>query len=405
MRVGMIGAGFNANFHRRALTSVRGVEITAVYALKGAPEFAEASAADGLGAPRVCGSIAELCNNCDVVGIFIPNFARIETMKAIADAVAAGAQLKGLVCEKPLARNLREANEMVALADRAGLRTAYFENQIFMPGLVSARAQLAAVEASMGPVHLARSAEEHGGPHEPWFWDPTKQGGGVYCDMGCHSAAVGMYMCTPTGKDPDFLEFESCTATMKLLKWGNEPWKSTLKARGVDYDKTPAEDYAVANYTFRNPETGQKVAVQATDSWMYDAPGLRLLMEAFAPGYSYTIDTLKSPNGIFIGDQAAASVANAEMALEKSQASSGALVLQANEPDLYGYCGEWRDALAAFQEGRDGLLSLRYGALVTKLVMAAYWSAENKRAFVNGEVDLSDYVPAIQQGRGAEVLG
>jgi predicted dehydrogenase len=401
----MIGAGFNANFHRRALTSVRGVEITAVYALKGAPEFAAASAADGLGTPRICGSIAELCNNCDVVGIFIPNFARIETMQAIAEAVAAGAQLKGLVCEKPLARNLREANEMVALADKAGLHTAYFENQIFMPGLVSARAQLAAVEASMGPVHLARSAEEHGGPHEAWFWDPTKQGGGVYCDMGCHSAAVGMYMCTPSGKAPDFLEFESCTATMKLLKWGNEPWKSTLKARGVDYDRTPAEDYAVANYTFRNPETGQKVAVQATDSWMYDAPGLRLLMEAFAPGYSYTIDTLKSPNGIFIGDQAAASVANAEMALEKSQASSGALVLQANEPDLYGYCGEWRDALAAFEEGRDGLLSLRYGALVTKLVMAAYWSAENKKTFVNGEVDLSDYIPAIQQGRGAEVLG
>jgi hypothetical protein len=37
--------------------------------------------------------------------------------------------------------------------------------------------------------------------------------------------------------------------------------------------------------------------------------------------------------------------------------------------------------------------------------MAAYWSAENKKTFVNGEVDLSDYIPAIQQGRGAEVLG
>jgi predicted dehydrogenase len=401
----MIGAGFNANFHRRALTSVRGGEISAVYALKGAPEFAEASAADGLGTPRVCASIAELCNNSDVVGIFIPNFARIDTMQAIVDAVAGGAKLTGLVCEKPLARNIREANEMVALADKAGLNTAYFENQIFMPGLVSAKAQLAAVETAMGSVHLARSAEEHGGPHEPWFWDPTKQGGGVYCDMGCHSAAVGMYMCTPSGKAPDFLQFETCTASMSLLKWGNEPWKSALKARGVDYDKTPAEDYAVANYTFRNPETGQRVAVQATDSWMYDAPGLRLLMEAFAPGYSYTIDTLKSPNGVFIGDQAAASVADAEMVLEKSQASSGALILQANEPDLYGYCGEWRDALAAFASGWDGLLSLRYGALVTQLVMAAYWSAENNRTFVNGETDLSDYIPLIQQGRGAAVLG
>lgn len=404
MRVGMIGAGFNANFHRRALTSVRDVEITAVYALKGAPEFKEATEKDGLGSPRICADIAELCNNCDVVGIFIPNFARLDTMRAITEAVKNGAQLKGLVCEKPLARNMKEANEMVRLAKEAGLSTAYFENQIFMPGLVSAKAQLAAVESSMGPVHLARSAEEHGGPHEPWFWDPTKQGGGVYCDMGCHSAAVGMYMCTPGGKAPDFLQFESCSASMKLLKWGNEPWKGMLKEKGIDYDKTPAEDYAVANYTFRNPETGQKVVVQATDSWMYDAPGLRLLMEAFAPGYSYTIDTLKSPIGVFIGDKAAASVQDAEMVLEKSQASSGALILQPNEPDLYGYCGEWRDALAAFKEGRDGLLSLQYGALVTELVMAAYWSAENNRTFVKGEVDLSGYIPAIQQGQGAKVL-
>lgn len=404
MRIGMIGAGFNANFHRRALGSVRGAEITAVYALKGAPEFAAAAIADGLGTPRVCSDIADLCRHCDVVGIFIPNFARLDTMKAIVAAVSGGAQLKGIVCEKPLARNMSEANEMVRLADQAGVPTAYFENQIFMPGLVSAKAQLAAVESTMGPVHLARSAEEHGGPHEPWFWDPTKQGGGVFCDMGCHSAAVGMYMCTPSDKAPDFLEFETCSASMKLLKWGMDPWKTILKSRGVDYDKTPAEDYAVANYTFRNPETGQKVVVQATDSWMYDAPGLRLLMEAFAPGYSYTIDTLKSPVGVFIGDKAAASVGDAEMVLEKSQASSGALILQPNEPDLYGYCGEWRDALAAFEKGHSGLLDLKYGALVTELVMAAYWSAENGRTYTKGEVDLSDYVPAIQQGKGADVL-
>lgn len=404
MRVGMIGAGFNANFHRRALGAVRGAEITAVYALKGAPEFAEASVQDGLGNPKVCGDIEELCRNCDVAGIFIPNFARLDTMRAIAAAVAKGAQLKGVICEKPLARNMREANEMVSLAEKAGLPTAYFENQIFMPGLVSSKAQLAAVEGTMGPVHLARSAEEHGGPHEPWFWDPTKQGGGVFCDMGCHSAAVGMYMCTPSGKAPDFLQFETCSATMKLLKWGRDPWKSMLRERGVDYDKTPAEDYAVANYTFRNPETGQKVCVQATDSWMYDAPGLRLLMEAFAPGYSYTIDTLKSPVGVFIGDKAAASVSDAEMVLEKSQASSGALILQPNEPDLYGYVGEWRDALTAFESGKSGLLDLKYGAMVTELVMAAYWSAEYGRTFVKGEIDLSSYIPAIQQGKGGDVL-
>jgi len=117
-----------------------------------------------------------------------------------------------------------------------------------MPSVVQARHQLAAVEQGMGAVHLARSAEEHGGPHEPWFWDPTRQGGGVCCDMGCHSIAVGMYMLTPSGRAPDYLTPVSVTANMALLKWGKKPWIDRLKEKGVDYNITPAEDYS--NVTF-----------------------------------------------------------------------------------------------------------------------------------------------------------
>ncbi len=134
------------------------------------------------------------------------------------------AHLKGVVAEKPLARNVKEATEMVNLA--AGLHTAYFENQLFMPSVIHARQQLAAVEKQMGTAHLIRTAEEHGGPHESWFWDPTRQGGGVWCDMGCHSVAIGEAMGTPIGKKIGYLEPVSVTANMALLKWGKEPWLS-----------------------------------------------------------------------------------------------------------------------------------------------------------------------------------
>ena len=262
----------------------------------------------------------------------------------------------------------------------------------------------------MGPVHLARSAEEHGGPHEPWFWDPTQQGGGVWSDMGCHSVAVGMEMVTPSGEAPDFMEPIEVTATMALLKWGLPTWKQKLLDIGVDYDKNPAEDYANASITFRNPKSGQRALVQATDAWCYDAPGLRLLMEAFGPGYSYTVDTLNAPTGLFIGDAAATAVADAEIALEKSQASRGALILQHDEPALYGYVGEWRDALASFAAGRDAYLNWGYGRKITALVMAGYMAHEDGggTVAVGGWDELLDtvanYVPLIQQGRGADVL-
>lgn len=408
LTIGMIGAGFVAGFHAKALHSVRDVELAGVCAPKGAEELAEAAREDGLGNTQVFETTAELCKAVDVTCIFAPNFARIDIMRDIAKAVENGAKLKGIICEKPLARNLKEADVLARIAKALHVPTAYFENQIHMPSVIEARRQLAAVHKTMGAVHLARSAEEHGGPHEPWFWDPTRQGGGVCCDMGCHSIAVGMYMLTPSDKPPDYLTPLSVTAEMALLKWGKEPWISQLKERGVDYSATPAEDYSLVTLEFNDPETGICSIAQATNSWMYDAPGLRLLMEAIGPGYSYNVNSLNSPADMFISDAAAAAVADSELALEKAQATRGALILQPNEPDLYGYITEWRDAIAAFEQGKDALLNFEYGRMVTMLIMAAYRAHEKKQT-----IDLTDsktlqeletYIPLIQQGKGAEVL-
>ncbi len=404
----MIGAGFVAKFHERALRSVRDVEFGGVYALKGAEALAQMARQDHLGDTQAYSSIAELIQAVDVVCVFTPNFARVAMMREIAAAVEKGAKLKGIIIEKPLARNVAEANTLVRTAREMKVPTAYFENQIHMPAVVQARAQLAQVEKAMGPAHLARSAEEHGGPHEPWFWDPTTQGGGVCCDMGCHSIACGMYMVTPSGKPVNYLKPLRVNATMALLKWGKEPWKSQLKKRGVDYSVTPAEDYSSVALEFEDPETKQHSIVQATNSWMYDAPGLRLLMETFGPGYSYTVNSLESPAGVFISDAAATAVLDSELALEKSQASRGALILQPDEIALYGYVAEWLDALQAFEEGHDALLNLEYGQFITMLIMAGYLSHEKRKVIdltdPRTRAELETYVPLIQQGKGKQVL-
>jgi predicted dehydrogenase len=408
LKIGMIGAGFVARFHERALRSVRHAELTGVYALKGAEALAQVARQNRLGDTRAYPSIAELAKAVDVICIFAPNFARVEMMRQIAAAVEGGARLKGVIVEKPLARNLGEADTLVRIARAMNVPTAYFENQIHMPAVVQARSQLAQVEKTMGAAHLARSAEEHGGPHEPWFWDPTTQGGGVCCDMGCHSIACGMYMVTPADKPVSYLKPLRVNATMALLKWGKEPWLSQLKQRGVDYRVAPAEDYSSVAIEFQDPQTGVRSIVQATNSWMYDAPGLRLLMETFGPGYSYTVNSLESPAGIFISDAAAAAVLDSELALEKSQATRGALILQPDEIALYGYVAEWLDALRAFEQGHDALLNLEYGRLITMLIMAAYMSHEKRKVIDMTDprslAELENYLPLIQQGKGKQVL-
>ena len=40
------------------------------------------------------------------------------------------------------------------------------------------------------------------------------------------------------------------------------------------------------------------------------------------------------------------------------------------------------DALQAFEQGRDALLNLEYGRLITMLIMAAYLSQESGRSSI-----------------------
>jgi len=413
LRYGIVGGGFVTGFHLRALESVRDVEVAGLTSRTPPVALAESARARGLGPARVYPSVAEMVAEVDVVAIFAPNFCRLAVMQEVAATVAgSGQRLAGLICEKPLARNLAEARQMLALAAEIGAPTAYFENQIHMKALRQARDQLRGIGDTMGPPALARAGEEHAGPHAAWFWDPTLQGGGVLSDMGCHSIAVARHLLTPTGCPPGFLVPETVSADIGLLKWGRPPWRDQLRERfGVDYSRTPAEDFATGVIGFRNPDTGQRSKGQFTVSWMYEKQGLRLLIDAVGPGYALEANSLRSPLEVFVGDAAAAagSLADAEAALEKSTATRGLIAVQPNEPDLYGYVDENVDAAAAFRAGRAGTLDFGYGLEIVRLTMAAYLSAEERRV-----VDLTDpatqaalesHVPLVQQGRGAEVLG
>lgn len=409
LKLGIVGAGFVAHFHARAIQQVRSIEIAGVTSRSRAANLSKFVRDHNLGEGRVFSSIAEMANHVDAIAIYTPNFVRVEHVEQVVDAVKQGAPLKGIICEKPLGRTVKEARRLVDLARDAGLKTAYFENQIYMKPLQAQLRQLAPQQKTMGPLVLTRSAEEHGGPHEGWFWDPTRQGGGVLNDMGCHSIAVGWYTLTPLGKPLTFLKPISVSAECALLKWGQPHWREKLlKERGVDYACTPAEDFATGMFTYQNPETGQLVKAQFTNSWMFEKQGLRLFMDGMGPGYAFEINTLISSLNIFIGDAAAEATADAELALEKATASRGLLAVQHNEADLYGYTDENEDMASAFLAGKDAMLNWDYGLEITRLVMTAYMAAERRRT-----IDLTDpavlqeletYVPLIAQGKGADQL-
>lgn len=409
LRLGIIGSGFISYFQAKALKQMREFDVTGVCSKdpESAQKFAHFCAENGLGETQTYATVSELVKNSDVVSLNVPNFSRIEVMEEIVKTVKAGYPLRGVTCEKPLGRTYAEAKRMVALAKEINVPTSYFENQIHMNSIEVQKKQLSVIEKKMGPLTLARSAEEHGGPHSPWFWNPTLQGGGVLSDMGCHSIAMGWYTLNPYGKPVDFLKPQSIQCDLALLKWGQPQYAQQLKDKmGIDFLKAPAEDFATGMITFKNPETGQIVKSQFTDSWMFEKQGLRLFMDGTGPGYAFEINTLISPLSIFIGDEAAVAIQDQEAALEKSTASRGLLAVQSNEADLYGYTDENRDAAQSFLAGKDAKLNFEYGLEIVKLTMAAYLSAERKQT-----IDLTDpqilkeletFTPMIFAGRGRE---
>ena len=409
LKIGFIGSGFIARFIAKAMIQVRNCELSAIYERSDSGQLASYAKENDLGDPIVTGSIKEIVDASDAVAILTPNFARVATMEKIAEAIKSGSDLTGVICEKPLGRDVAESRRMVEMAKEAGLKTAYFENMLFMSAINNPLKQLRPQMETMGGLMIARSTEEHAGPHSSWFWDPTLQGGGAMSDMGCHSVAVCRHMLTPPGKDPLYLRPISMHCDMSLLKWGQPKYrKQLLDTYGVDYARTPAEDFATGIVTFQDPETGQKLKGQFTDSWMFDKQGLRLSMDGLGPGYAMEVNTLISPSEIFIGDEAASSVADSEAALEKSTSTKGLLAIQPNEADLYGYAPEMRDTVTAFLNGRNGKLSWEYGLGISTLVQAAYLSAEEKKTIDLTHPEtinrLDGFKSKISRGEGASVL-
>ena len=98
LKLGMVGAGFVANFHARALMQVRGVEIAGISAKAKAEELAKMVQANRLGDGVVYPSVAEMAKHVDAIAVFTPNFTRVEIVEEIVDAVKKGAALKGLIC-------------------------------------------------------------------------------------------------------------------------------------------------------------------------------------------------------------------------------------------------------------------------------------------------------------------
>jgi predicted dehydrogenase len=401
--VGFVGSGFNARFHMRSWVGVRDADVRGVWSPNRGRAEAAASLARSLrvGEARAFGSIEELVQAPEIDCIWLcgPNHARVENMERIVEAIGRGARLVGIACEKPLARNAAEARRVVELAEKAGVLHGYLENQLFCPALEQARLVAWTRGAALaGRPYLARAAEEHSGPHEPWFWRGDLQGGGVLNDMMCHSLEVSRHLLTRPGGPRDSLRPVEVSAQIASLKWSRPEYAERLRSMmgpEVDYARRPAEDFARATVRYLD-DAGLPAIAEATTSWSFVGAGLRLSMELLGPDYSLSVNTLDSSAKVFFSRRIQG--AAGEDLVEKQNAEQGLMPLLGNEASEYGYEGENRHFVRCFLEGAQPKEDFHAGLEVVELLMTCYMSAEQGCRIVWRPEGLERFVPAVARG-------
>lgn len=401
--IGFIGSGFITRFHIESWIAVRDSDVRGVWSpnVTHAEEAAALARERNVGDAKAFTSIDSMVKDPSIDAIWIcgPNHERIPNMEAIVDALEAGGKLVGIACEKPLARNLAEAKKVRELVARAGVLDGYLENQVFQPSVMKGKALLwSRGAAAAGRPYLARSAEEHAGPHAAWFWKGELQGGGVLNDMMCHSIEAARYLLTEPGKPRTSLTAKSVSAQIACLKWQRPAYVEKLKSTygdDVDYSKTPSEDYARALVEYED-ERGEPLIVEATTSWSYVGAGLRLSMELLGPEYSMKVNTLDTDLSLFFSRDL--KQATGEDLVEKQNAELGLMPVVTDETAVYGYVDENRHMVQKFLQGERPDETFDDGVAVTELLMAAYKSAELGEAVTLEGAELDDFIPAVARG-------
>ena len=402
--VGFVGSGFNARFHIMGFTGVRDADVLGVWSpnAKNAAATATFARQLGVGDAQAYRSIREMVADPRIDAIWLcgPNSARISNMEEIVAAVRDGSRkLRGLACEKPLARNVAEAKTVARLAKSVRLNTGYMENQLFAPDITRGKELIWARGAALtGRPYLARAAEEHSGPHMPWFWQGTQQGGGVLNDMMCHSVEVVRHLLTAPGAPRSSIRPVRITGHVASLKWSRPEYAKRLSAamgKDVDYTKRPSEDFARATIEYE-ADSGERMVGEVTTSWSFVGAGLRLSAELLGPEYSLSWNTLDSGLKLFFSREVKGKAG--EDLVEKQNAEVGSMPVISEEPAAYGYTAEDRHFVHAFLNDEKPMLTFDDGVEVMKILMTAYMSAAKGRTLEFPPRGLDSFVPDVAKG-------
>jgi len=179
--IGFIGTGFARTVQMPAFAACEGARLVSV--ASGSRENSE-SAANEFGLENFTGDWRETVSHPDVDLVCIttpPNLHREMALAAIANG-------KHVLAEKPMAMNVAEAEEMTAAAEKAGVLALIDHELRFQLGRQKAWSMLR--EGAIGKIRHAKynfRAPHRGDPNVAWnWWSDAEAGGGALGAISSH---------------------------------------------------------------------------------------------------------------------------------------------------------------------------------------------------------------------------
>jgi predicted dehydrogenase len=181
LNVGIIGCGWAGEQHARAYSSLGDVKILA---LADVVESKAKDLATRWGTDASYGDYGKMLKDpgIDAVSICLPHY--LHSAVSV-EAAEAG---KHILCEKPMANNLDEADAMIRAAKKAAVTLMIAETVRFRS--INLKLKEMMEQNYIGEVFLARIFRDHE-MHDylrkrPWFLDKEKAGGGIWMSGGIH---------------------------------------------------------------------------------------------------------------------------------------------------------------------------------------------------------------------------
>lgn len=339
IKVGIIGSGFIAEHHCYAYSLLPNVEIIGICSIN------EDEARVLMKKYNILGKLYNnyedlLKTDCEIISVCVPNFLH---QRITNDILNSG---KHAFVEKPLARNISEANEMLETEKSSNRQIFYCENNMYAPSFTKVKQVIE--EGAIGQIYMGRGKEQHSGPHSAWFYKANESGGGALLDLGIHDIAC-------------LLWYLDCNVKEVFCQ------KKTIKPNRGEFGQCEVEDNAVGILYFEND-----AQIIIEESWT--APG----------GYDMRFELFGTEGQIKVAPTFSNLVSvysekGYEYAVEKAGSTQGWTFPVPSEAWSFGYPQEIAHFISCITKKKKPLTDGTFGRRVLNIVDAMYKSATTKK--------------------------